>query len=582
MSNPDDDELVLKVAAKRSSEAVASRSSSNSSSNSHAEEEEEKEEIGPLVVAGAQAVGPDSSVVQRERRKHQPAAAAAVEPTRSRATLPSNRRRRSTTTNSANSTSRTNDAELMKVVRHRAAAATNSVGSSQEDEAPIIVTESEPKTKDKSMEFLPQDNDKSSEFVSPPPMPVLRRSQPIAIGRGASQPGAVPVAGHNHHNDPSNQNRTTPNQNNTPDEHELSTPLIEATVVQEQEVFLAEPIVSAHLQREEDPPGDELDRSVDHYQDEGQPQPESPQDNKPTQRGWHPRRCWVILALVLLLMVGVGTLIWIVSSRSSDSDSNTSSKTANPILWVSSQPSMAPSSRPSLRPTATTPALDSSGNIFDHTTNTTSQGNATILPTLAPSNTNTTTEPLVPYSWLKIDWLPQYTLQAIAKNTESPQGQSVRWVQNHPQFFRMPTWRKQQLMALATLYYTTGGGQKWEPPPIYEYWLNDTINECAWYGTDKAFQPNCTAAGQYQYLHVGGDGLRNQLPPELALLTRLNSIILRYNALTGRIPTQLGALTQLTHLTLGGNAFTGRIPSELGALTKLTLLVLRGNQLTGK
>lgn len=147
----------------------------------------------------------------------------------------------------------------------------------------------------------------------------------------------------------------------------------------------------------------------------------------------------------------------------------------------------------------------------------------------------------------------------------------------------MPIWRKQQLVALATLYYQTGGGQRWEPPPIFDVWLNDTVNECAWYhADDTTFQPNCTAAGQYQYLHVGADGLRHELPPELALLTTLNSIILRHNDLEGPIPTRLGALTRLTHLTLGGNSFSGTIPSELGALTRLTLLVLRGNRLTGE
>ena len=54
---------------------------------------------------------------------------------------------------------------------------------------------------------------------------------------------------------------------------------------------------------------------------------------------------------------------------------------------------------------------------------------------------------------------------------------------------------------------------------------------------------------------------------ELGNLTRLYSLILTDNALTGGIPSELGNLTRLTRLGLSGNVgLSGALPTTLKAL----------------
>jgi flagellar basal body-associated protein FliL len=71
------------------------------------------------------------------------------------------------------------------------------------------------------------------------------------------------------------------------------------------------------------------------------------------------------------------------------------------------------------------------------------------------------------------------------------------------------------------------------------------------------------------------------IPPSLGALTRLESLYLLINELTGTIPSTLGSLTALTALELSTNQLSGVIPSSLGALTKLSFLNLAENRLTG-
>ncbi len=63
--------------------------------------------------------------------------------------------------------------------------------------------------------------------------------------------------------------------------------------------------------------------------------------------------------------------------------------------------------------------------------------------------------------------------------------------------------------------------------------------------------------------------------------SRVTSLELSSEGLTGSIPAELGRLFELTVLDLSSNALTGDIPSELGLLFNLTEVRLSGNQLTG-
>eukprot|EP00253_Pinus_taeda_P029634 PITA_29634 len=71
------------------------------------------------------------------------------------------------------------------------------------------------------------------------------------------------------------------------------------------------------------------------------------------------------------------------------------------------------------------------------------------------------------------------------------------------------------------------------------------------------------------------------IPPEMANLTYLESIDLRYNLLHGSIPASLGSLTRMQYLSFGTNNLSGEIPKEFGKLTKLISLSFDWNDLSG-
>jgi len=82
-------------------------------------------------------------------------------------------------------------------------------------------------------------------------------------------------------------------------------------------------------------------------------------------------------------------------------------------------------------------------------------------------------------------------------------------------------------------------------------------------------------------LHLGGNEITGEIPPEIGNLTNLERLDLDENQLTGSIPSEIGNLTNLERLYLNENQLTGSIPPEIGDLTNLTSLRLYNNQLTG-
>ena len=70
-----------------------------------------------------------------------------------------------------------------------------------------------------------------------------------------------------------------------------------------------------------------------------------------------------------------------------------------------------------------------------------------------------------------------------------------------------------------------------------------------------------------RFLHFPSNNLMGVLPPELALLTDVQSIDLSNNYLYGTLPKKiLGAMGQLTSLTLKYNILSGSLPTEIGLL----------------
>ncbi len=107
-----------------------------------------------------------------------------------------------------------------------------------------------------------------------------------------------------------------------------------------------------------------------------------------------------------------------------------------------------------------------------------------------------------------------------------------------------------------------------------EGWLSDRpVGE--WHGVTTG------ANGRVTGLELPASNLIGSIPPELARLTHLETLVLERNTLAGPIPPELGELQGLKTLVLGVNDLTGSIPAALGDLSILEDLRLRRNELTG-
>ncbi|MXY49533.1 MAG: hypothetical protein F4Y38_09620 [Gemmatimonadetes bacterium] len=125
-------------------------------------------------------------------------------------------------------------------------------------------------------------------------------------------------------------------------------------------------------------------------------------------------------------------------------------------------------------------------------------------------------------------------------------------------------------VALTALYGETGGAY-WKEAAN---WLSEAPLR-DWHGVET------DAGGHVTSIDLGYNNLKGRLPPELALMDRLETLRLIGNGLTGHIPPELARLDRLATLDLSVNLLTGPIPPELGQLAALSILDLSANGLTG-
>ena len=125
-------------------------------------------------------------------------------------------------------------------------------------------------------------------------------------------------------------------------------------------------------------------------------------------------------------------------------------------------------------------------------------------------------------------------------------------------------------VALAALYGEAGGAF-WKEAAN---WLSEAPLR-DWHGVET------DDAGHVTSIDLRYNNLRGRMPPELALMDRLETLRLIGNGLTGPIPPELARLDRLATLDLSVNLLTGPIPPELGRLENLSVLDLSANRLTG-
>ncbi|CAN7029567.1 hypothetical protein IGI04_029678 [Brassica rapa subsp. trilocularis] len=106
-------------------------------------------------------------------------------------------------------------------------------------------------------------------------------------------------------------------------------------------------------------------------------------------------------------------------------------------------------------------------------------------------------------------------------------------------------------------------------------WDIRKTSPCNWAGV-KCDNNRVTA------LRLPGVSLSGTIPNGVfGNLTRLRTLSLRLNALTGSLPLDLTTSSDLRHLYLQGNRFSGQIPESLFSLTNLVRLNLAENSFTG-
>ncbi|CAH8359241.1 unnamed protein product [Eruca vesicaria subsp. sativa] len=108
-------------------------------------------------------------------------------------------------------------------------------------------------------------------------------------------------------------------------------------------------------------------------------------------------------------------------------------------------------------------------------------------------------------------------------------------------------------------------------------WNIKQTSPCNWAGV------KCDNNNRVTTLRLPGVSLSGTLPEGIfGNLTRLRTLSLRLNALTGSLPQDLTTCSDLRHLYLQGNRFSGHIPESLFTLTNLVRLNLAQNSFNGE
>jgi len=192
--------------------------------------------------------------------------------------------------------------------------------------------------------------------------------------------------------------------------------------------------------------------------------------------------------------------------------------------------------------------------------------------------------------------LPEFTVQAILQDSDSPQAQAYQWLRGDPNLDGYSSTKLSQRMALATLYYATNGGN-WT---VNRDWMSYEVDDCKWYSkiglAGSVYEPpdyttvtgdaaignnTCDEQGNYLELVLPRNYLQGSIPKELAILSTLKRADLSENPLSGTIPTELGLMTNLEGIVFSGDDLIGTLPSEIGSMLSLDLLVLAGGGVTG-
>jgi len=233
--------------------------------------------------------------------------------------------------------------------------------------------------------------------------------------------------------------------------------------------------------------------------------------------------------------------------------------TVDPVMTTAPSTFISPTSGPTMAPTVLVLSTSAPSGISNMTT-------LTVPPTIGP-----TEQPDVVF--------PDYTLAAFS-DASSPQSRAFSWMLRDPHFGKYLPNQIRQRFALAVLYYATNGDQwtlqqqdddkqqQGEQPSVetnrqqggFIPWMTYEGHECDWYyrrePPSDENDPEMQQLQEQQQQVICQDEIWGN-----EVFRSYRSLWLENNQLEGELPAELAMLTGLREVQLGSNALFGTLPA---------------------
>lgn len=128
---------------------------------------------------------------------------------------------------------------------------------------------------------------------------------------------------------------------------------------------------------------------------------------------------------------------------------------------------------------------------------------------------------------------------------------------------------------LVDLYNNTNGGSWTNKTGWEDGALGTNCTPCNWFGVTCDNQENIIG------IDLTNNNLNGTVPSSMGDLTKLRTLKLLVNNLSGTFPDIWANMEDLEFIDLSNNQFTGNMPASLGNLLKLNTLYIENNDMTG-
>ena len=127
------------------------------------------------------------------------------------------------------------------------------------------------------------------------------------------------------------------------------------------------------------------------------------------------------------------------------------------------------------------------------------------------------------------------------------------------------------------MLFTSLGGSGWLDNTN---WGDPSVGHENWTGIELIVDPNDPNVTRVISIDLSNNNLSGEIPEEIFNLPELQRLDLFNNSITGEIPSTIENAVNLEYLDLDNNDMSGPVPEEIGALTNLRTLWLARNDFT--